>query len=120
MKIKRKASARWEGTGKEGKGTISTHSGVLDSNQFSHSSRFAEGIGTNPEELVAAAHAGCYSMKLAFVLNAAGFTADSIETGATAVLEDGAIREMMLTTRVKAPGLDLDKFPEFADDAKAN
>jgi len=120
MKIKRKGSARWEGTGKEGKGTVSTFSGVLNNNQFSHSSRFADGIGTNPEELIAAAHAGCFSMKLAFVLNAAGITADSIDTNATTVLEDGAIREVHLKTTVKAPGLDQDKLQEFASDAKEN
>ena len=78
--MKRNATAVWNGTGKEGTGNLTTQSTTLDKTQYSFNSRFAEGVGTNPEELVAAAHAGCFSMKLSFVLNAAGFTADEINT----------------------------------------
>lgn len=120
MQIKRKASANWQGTGKEGKGTLTSQSGVLSNTQYGFNSRFADGIGTNPEELIGAAHAGCYSMKLAFNLNASGFTADSIDTDAIVILEDGSITEVQLTTRVKAEGLTKEKFEELAADAKAN
>jgi osmotically inducible protein OsmC len=120
MQIKRKSSAHWQGTGKEGKGTLTSQSGVLDNTQYGFNSRFADGIGTNPEELIGAAHAGCYSMKLAFNLNAAGFTADSIDTEAIVILEEGSITEVQLSTRVKAEGLTKEKFEELAADAKAN
>ena len=84
--MKRFATANWKGSGKEGKGTNTTQSGVLNNTQYSFNSRFADGIGTNPEELVAAAHAGCFTMKLSFVLNEAGFTADNIDTKCTITL----------------------------------
>lgn len=118
--IKRKASARWNGSGKEGSGTVSTHSGVLSNAQYSYNTRFADGIGTNPEELIGAAHAGCFSMKLSFVMGAAGFTPDSIDTTAEVILDSGAITTINLATKVKAAGLDNDKFQELAADAKAN
>ncbi|HRH35867.1 MAG TPA: OsmC family peroxiredoxin, partial [Catalimonadaceae bacterium] len=89
--MKRSANALWEGTGKEGKGSLSTASGVLNQTQYSYLSRFESGIGTNPEELVAAAHAGCFSMKLSFVLGSEGFTPNRLETKATVTLENGAI-----------------------------
>ncbi len=120
MKITRKASAHWAGTGKEGQGTVSTGSGVLKDQRYGYQSRFADGPGTNPEELVGAAHAGCFSMKLAFVMVAAGFTAESINTTATVVLDEGVIQEVMLETTVKAAGLDNEKFQELAADAKVN
>ena len=87
MQIKRTATAHWEGSGKDGKGTLSTQSGVLKDSQYGFKSRFEDGIGTNPEELIGAAHAGCFSMKLAFNLQAAGITADSIDTTATVILD---------------------------------
>src|SRR5690242_19003655 len=118
--IKRTANAHWTDTGKEGKGTDSTQSGVLKDSQYGFTSRFADGIGTNTEELVGAAHAGCFSMKLAFVLNAAGFTADSIDTKCTIVFEDGAITEAILDTTVKAPGLEQAKFDELVKDTMEN
>ena len=120
MKIKRNATARWEGTGKEGEGFLSTQSGVLKDQRYGFQSRFADGPGTNPEELVGAAHAGCFSMKLAFNLQAEGITADKIETTSTVVLEEGAIREVILETTVSAKGLDEGKFQELAADAKQN
>lgn len=120
MQIKRTATAHWTGSGKEGKGTLSSQSTVLNETQYGFNSRFADGIGTNPEELIGAAHAGCFSMKLAFNLTAAEFIPDSIDTKATVILEDGAITEVLLDTKVKAPGLTADKFVELAENAKAN
>jgi lipoyl-dependent peroxiredoxin len=118
--MKRNATANWKGSGKEGKGIVSTQSGVLSSNQYSYNSRFEEGIGTNPEELVAAAHAGCFSMKLSFVLGAAGFTPDNIDTKCTITLDNGAITESHLEVKATVPGIDAAKFAECAADAKAN
>ena len=118
--MKRSATANWQGTGKEGKGTLSTQSTVLNKTQYSFSSRFEQGIGTNPEELVAAAHAGCFSMKLSFVLGAAGFTPDEIKTDCVITLENGAITKSELTMSAKVPGIDAAKFAECAQDAKAN
>lgn len=120
MKITRKADAHWKGSGKGGKGTVTTASGVLKNSQYSYKARFENGEGTNPEELIAAAHAGCFSMKLAFNLQEAGVEAESIQTEAKVNLEDGAINEIQLTTRVKAGGLDQSKFRELAEDAKKN
>jgi osmotically inducible protein OsmC len=118
--MKRNATANWKGSGKEGKGIVSSQSGVLASNQYSYNSRFEEGIGTNPEELVAAAHAGCFSMKLSFVLGAAGFTPDSIDTVCTITLDSGAITESHLEVKASVPGIDAAKFAECAAEAKAN
>lgn len=118
--MKRYATANWKGTGKEGTGTNTTQSGVLNNTQYSYKSRFEEGVGTNPDELIAAAHAGCFTMKLSFVLNAAGFTADNIDTKCTITLGDGAITESHLEVKATVPGIDAAKFEEFAADAKAN
>ena len=120
--MKRHATAVWNGSGKEGSGNLTTQSTVLSNTQYSFNSRFAEGVGTNPEELVAAAHAGCFSMKLSFVLGAAGFTADSIETTATINLDTakGAITESHLVLKAKVPGISQEKFDECVADAKAN
>ena len=119
--MKRFATANWKGTGKEGNGTNTTQSGVLNNTQYSYKSRFEEGVGTNPEELVAAAHAGCFTMKLSFVLNAAGFTADNIDTKCTITLDPAAgITESHLEVKATVPGIDAAKFAECAADAKAN
>jgi lipoyl-dependent peroxiredoxin len=120
MQIRRKATAVWNGSGKEGKGKLTSQSGVLSDTQYGFNSRFADGIGTNPEELIGAAHAGCFSMKLAFNLQGAGITADDIQTEAVVVLENGAIGQIDLTTSVKAEGLTAEKLEELALDAKAN
>lgn len=122
MPIKRKASAHWEGSGKDGKGTVSTASTVLNQSQYSFNTRFADGIGTNPEELVAAAHAGCFSMKLAFNLQGAGFTADSLDTECTITLDtdSGSISESHLVVKASVPGIDAEKFQSLVDDAEAN
>jgi|SRR5690348_195057 osmotically inducible protein OsmC len=116
----RHATAVWQGNGKQGKGTLSTQSLVLRKSQYSYHSRFEEGPGTNPEELVAAAHAGCFSMKLAFVLQEAGFVADEIETKCDVTLENGAITKSHLTVKAKIPGISKEKFEESAKNAKDN
>jgi len=118
--MKRFATANWKGSGKEGQGTNTTQSGVLNNTQYSFNSRFAEGIGTNPEELVAAAHAGCFTMKLSFVIGAAGFTPENIDTKCTITLGDGAITSSHLEVTATIPGMDAEKFAAAAADAKAN
>ena len=120
--MKRHATALWNGTGKEGIGTLTTQSTTLQDTQYSFKSRFEEGVGTNPEELVAAAHAGCFSMKLSFNISAENITPESIETKATVNLnaEKGAIDNIHLVVKVKAEGLSQEKFDELVADAKAN
>ena len=117
---KRFATANWKGSGKEGIGTTTTQTGVLTNAQYSYKSRFEEGIGTNPEELIAAAHAGCFSMKLSFVLGAAGFTPDNIDTKCTITLDNGSITESHLEVKATVPGIDASKFEEAVAEAKAN
>jgi osmotically inducible protein OsmC len=114
------ATAVWNGSGKEGTGYLTTQSTVLNKTQYSFKSRFADGPGTNPEELIAAAHAGCFTMKLTFVLGAAGFTPDEIETKCDVTLADGSITKSHLTVKAKVPGITKEKFDECAADAKAN
>ena len=118
--MKRKSKAVWNGSGKEGTGHLTTQSGVLKEKAYTFSSRFEEGEGTNPEELIAAAHAGCFSMKLSFVLGAAGFTPESIHTDCTITLENGTITASHLHTKAKVPGISKEKFLECAEDAKLN
>jgi osmotically inducible protein OsmC len=116
----RNATAIWNGSGKEGKGSLSTQSGVLKETQYSFNSRFADGIGTNPEELVAAAHAGCFTMKLTFVLGEAGFTPQSVQTKCEITLENGAITKSHLTVNASVPGIDDAKFQECVKNAEEN
>src|SRR3954468_11186822 len=118
--MKRTATAVWNGSGKEGNGKLSTQSNTLKQTAYSYKSRFEEGTGPNPEELIAAAHAGCFSMKLSFVLGAAGFTPESIETTSTVTLEDGAIKSSQLNVKAQVPGISDDQFQECAEDAKTN
>src|SRR5438045_7611487 len=108
--MKRNATAVWNGSGKEGSGHLTTQSTVLNNTQYSFNSRFAEGVGTNPEELIAAAHAGCFAMKLSFSLNEAGFTADDLTVSCTITLEDGAITESHLNLKGKVPAISKEKF----------
>ena len=119
----RKASAVWSGGLKDGNGSISTDSGVLSETQYSFSTRFENGIGTNPEELIAAAHAGCFSMALSGQLGAAGLTADSINTTASVrleKLESGfAVTSVHLEVRAKVPGAYEAAFATAAGNAKA-
>ena len=118
--MKRNATAVWQGSGKEGTGNLTTQSTTLNKTQYSYNSRFAEGVGTNPEELIAAAHAGCFTMKLTFVLGAAGFTPGEIETRCDITLEDGAITESHLNVKGKVPGISQDQFNTAVADAKDN
>ncbi len=118
--MKRTATAVWNGSGKEGSGHLTTQSTTLNKTQYSYKSRFEEGVGTNPEELIAAAHAGCFTMKLSFVLGGAGFTPESIETTSTVTLDNGVITSSHLVVKAKVPGITPEKFKEAADDAKAN
>ena len=120
--MQRTASAHWTGGLKDGKGTISTQSSVLDKTQYSFATRFENGIGTNPEELIAAAHAGCFSMALSAELGKAGLTPESIETKATLTLDKTdagfTITAIHLDVDGKVPGADLAKFQEIANNAK--
>ncbi len=120
--MKRHATSVWNGSGKEGTGHLTTQSTTLNQTQYSFNSRFAEGVGTNPEELIAAAHAGCFNMKLSFVLGAAGFTPESLETISYINLDpaQGAITESHLVLKAKVPGIDQAKFDECVKDAEAN
>ncbi|WP_316788680.1 OsmC family protein [Pedobacter frigoris] len=118
--MKRNATAVWNGTIKEGKGHITTDSKVLDQTQYSFNSRFAEGIGTNPEELMAAAHAGCFTMKLSLDLTEAGFNPTALETKATVSLDNGVITSSHLVLKADIPGISNDQFQEIAVGSKAN
>ena len=118
--MKRNATAVWNGTGKEGKGHLTTQSTTLNQTQYSYSSRFEEGIGTNPDELIAAAHAGCFTMKLSFILNAAGFTADEITTRCDVTVADGAVTESHLNVTAKVPAINKEQFDAAVADAKTN
>ncbi|MFI5186712.1 MAG: OsmC family protein [Chitinophagales bacterium] len=118
--MKRSATANWKGSGKEGNGTVTAQSGIFSGTPISYHTRFEKVQGTSPEELVAAAHAGCFSMKLSFVLGAAGFTPDNIDTRCTITLENGAITESHLEVKASVPNIDEKKFSECAEEAKAN
>ncbi|HKZ00819.1 MAG TPA: OsmC family protein [Pyrinomonadaceae bacterium] len=121
--MKRNASAIWNGGLKDGKGTISTDSGVLENTQYSFSTRFEEGKGTNPEELIAAAHAGCFSMALSGQLGNAGLTAESINTTAAVTLEKTdagfTVTKVHLDVAAKVPGATKEAFDTAANNAKA-
>lgn len=118
MKFTRRASANWKGTGMEGKGTISTQSTTLDNTQFSFKTRFDEGVGTNPEELIGAAHSGCFTMQLSFLLTDAGFPAENLDTVAKVTFEDGTITESQLELTATVPGISEELFQETANKAK--
>jgi osmotically inducible protein OsmC len=116
--MKRSATANWKGSGKEGSGKLLTQSGVIKNKAYDYKSRFEDGTYTNPEELIAAAHAGCYSMKLSFVLGAAGFTPSRIETKCSINFENGVITGSHLEVRAKVPKLKAKDFPQYAEEAK--
>ncbi len=118
MKFTRKAIANWKGTGMEGKGTISTQSRTLDNAQLSFKTRFAEGVGTNPEELIAATHSGCFTMQLSFLLSEAGFVPEDLNTEARVIFEDGTITTIQLELTGKVPGISEGQFNETAQKAK--
>jgi len=120
--MKRTATAVWNGSGKDGKGNLTTQSSTLNKAQYSYKTRFEDGAGTNPEELIAAAHAGCFAMALAFGLQGAGITPDSLEVTATVTLDVSSgtptITESHLDLKAKIPGITNEKFQEFAKGAE--
>jgi len=116
----RKATAIWQGSGKKGKGHLSTQSTVLNKTQYSFSSRFEDGIGTNPEELIAAAHSGCFSMKLSFNLTEVDHPPTELQTDCEITFEDGAIKQSKLILRAKVAGISEEKFAELVKDAELN
>ena len=118
--MKRNATAVWNGTIKEGKGHLTTDSTVLNQTQYSFNSRFADGVGTNPEELMAAAHAGCFTMKLSLDLTEAGFNPTSLETKGTVSLDNGVITSSNLVLKADIPGITESQFQEIAAGAKEN
>lgn len=118
MKFTRRANANWKGTGMEGKGTISTQSTTLDNAQLSFKTRFEEGVGTNPEELIAAAHSGCFTMQLSFLLSEAGFVPEDLNTEAKVTFEDGTITLIQLILNGKVPGISEENFQKAAQKAK--
>jgi len=116
----RNATAVWNGSGKEGNGHLTTQSTVLNKTQYSFNSRFENGIGTNPEELIAAAHAGCFTMKLSFVLGAAGFTPESLETVCEITFENGSVTKSHLILSAKIPGISPEVFEASVEEAEKN
>ena len=118
MKFSRKASANWKGGGKDGKGTLSTQSTVLDQAQYSYKTRFEQGVGTNPEELIGAAHAGCFTMQLSFLLVEEGVTPENLDTEAKVIFEDGNVTHIELTLTGTVDGMEEAKFIEVAEKAK--
>jgi len=122
--IKRHASAAWHGSGKEGTGSLTTQSATLKDTPYGFQSRFGDGKGTNPEELIAAAHAGCFSMATAFQLSGAGHPPDSLDCEATLTMDQVPggfqISAVHLTLKAKVPGIDNDTFQKLAGEAKGN
>ncbi|MXN89656.1 OsmC family peroxiredoxin [Flavobacterium sp. Sd200] len=118
MKFTRKANTNWKGTGKDGKGLVSTESTTLDKAQLSFKTRFEEGVGTNPEELIAAAHSGCFTMQLSFLISEKGFTPENLDTEAQVTFEDGTITKINLKLEANVPGMTEQDFQETAAKAK--
>ena len=118
MKFTRRANANWKGTGMEGKGTISTQSTTLNEAQLSFKTRFEQGVGTNPEELIAAAHSGCFTMQLSFLLSEAGFVPEDLDTVAKVTFEDGTITLIQLELTGKVLGISAEDFQLTAQKAK--
>jgi osmotically inducible protein OsmC len=116
----RNATAVWNGSGKEGKGNLTTASSVLNGTPYSYKMRFENEPGTNPEELVAAAHAGCFTMKLSFVLGEAGFTPQNLETKCEVTFENGSVTKSHLIVKGSVPGIDEAKFQEAVKNAEQN
>lgn len=116
--MKRNATAVWKGSLKEGNGALTTQSTVLNNTQYSFGSRFEEGVGTNPEELIAAAHSGCFTMQLSAFIGEAGFTPDTLETKCVIDFQNGAIVSSTLTVEAKIPGITNDVFQELVTKAE--
>ena len=118
--MKRTATAAWKGTVKEGKGTLTTKSKTLDKQNYSYHSRFEDGQGTNPEELIAAAHAGCFTMALSAKLTEAGHTPGDLKTDCSVDFQDQTIVESHLKVTASVPGIDAEEFDKIINDAKVN
>ena len=121
--MKRKVVAIWEGDGADGSGVLTAQSGAFNNMPYSFKTRFENDngqLGTNPEELIAAAHAGCFNMKLSFVLNEANFNPEELNTEALLTFLDGKIVSIELNLQAKVPGISKEKFNELAEDAKDN
>lgn len=118
MKFTRKAKANWKGSGKEGKGLLSTDSTVLKDSQYSFKTRFEDGVGTNPEELIGAAHSGCFTMKLSFLLDEEGYSEKELNTDAKVTFEDGAVTQIHLELKGKVDGIEENAFEKIAEKAK--
>ena len=121
--MKRKVVAIWKGDGADGSGVLTAQSGAFTNLPYSFKTRFENDngeLGTNPEELIAAAHAGCFNMKLSFVLNESDFHAEELSTQAVLTFEDGKILSIDLNLKAKVPNISLEKFIELAEDAKEN
>ncbi|TYP98967.1 osmotically inducible protein OsmC [Tenacibaculum adriaticum] len=119
MKFTRHANAQWKGSGKEGKGILTTASKVLNNTAYSFHTRFEDGKkGTNPEELVGAAHAGCFAMQLSFLLGEENFTPKSLDVSATVTFQDGSITNITLNLEGNIPEIDAEKFQQIAHKAK--
>ncbi len=118
MKFTRKANANWKGSGKDGKGTLTTDSNVLNKSQYSYKTRFEDEPGTNPEELIAAAHSGCFTMQLSFLLTEAGFIPKNLDTDAKVTLEDGSVTSSHLELTAQVEGIEEKRFQEIATKAK--
>ncbi len=118
MNFTRSAKAQWKGSGKDGKGTMTTESTVLQDAQYSFNTRFEDGKGTNPEELIGAAHAGCFSMQLSFLLGESGFTPTTLDVDAKVEFKDGEIVKVTLDLKGDVPKIQADEFKKIAQKAK--
>ena len=118
MKFNRSATTNWKGSGKDGKGSITTESTTLNNAQLSFKTRFEEGVGTNPEELIAAAHSGCFTMQLSFLLTELGHVPQNLDTQAKVTFEDGTITQVHLDLKGTVPGITDEAFQETAKKAK--
>lgn len=118
--MNRSATAIWQGSGNDGEGNLTTQSSVLNKTKYSFGSRFEDGTGTNPEELIAAAHAGCFNMKLSFVLGNKGITPDQLETSCVVTIEDGIVTSSKLKLLAKISGIDESTFQESVKEAEEN
>ena len=118
MKFNRKASAQWKGGGEDGQGSLTTQSGVLDNTMYEFKTRFKDKKGTNPEELIGAAHAGCFSMQLSFLLGEEDYVPESLNTDAKVTFEDGAITDVHLDLKADIPNISEEDFQRIAKKAK--
>jgi osmotically inducible protein OsmC len=116
--MKRTSTVTWQGAGKEGEGKVSTQSKALHNAHFAYDTRFEEAHGTNPEELIAAAHASCFTMKLSFVLQEAGYNLRDVKTSSTVTMESGKITSSHLIVHAKVDGITNEKFEELAEKTK--